>query len=81
EKPIYVGIDHRATLAERGQRNASKRQHTNGDKNNIDVSNSGTSNHRTRSRTHRQHKHQDSNDSSTSKVNHQSNKMSDPSQT
>ncbi|CAF1036875.1 unnamed protein product [Rotaria magnacalcarata] len=81
EKPIYVGIDHRATLAERGQRNASKRQHTNGDKNNIDVSNSSTSNHRTRSRTHRQHKHQDSNDSSTSKVNHQSNKMSDPSQT
>ncbi|CAF3629471.1 unnamed protein product [Rotaria socialis] len=78
EKPIYVGIDHRATLAERVQRNASKRQHTNGDKNNIDISNSSTSNHRTHSHAHHQHKHQDSNDSSTSKVNNQSNKMSGP---
>ncbi|CAF2344076.1 unnamed protein product [Rotaria sp. Silwood2] len=78
QKPIYVGIDHKATLAERGQRTATKRHHKDSDKNNLEPINSATTNHRTRSHKHHQHKNQESNDLSTSKVNVQSNKTVQP---
>jgi hypothetical protein len=63
QKPIYVGIDHRATLAERGQTKAIKRRHKNNDKNNSAT----TTNHRSSSHTHHQHKQQEVSDSSTLK--------------
>ncbi|CAF3368651.1 unnamed protein product [Rotaria sp. Silwood1] len=78
EKPIYVGIDHKATLAERGQKTANKRQRKDNDKNNSEQINSSTSNHKTRSHTHHQHKYPESNDLSTSQVNTQSNKTVQP---
>jgi len=76
QKPIYVGIDHRATLAERGQTTANKRHHKNNEKTNFDI----TNNHRTHSHTQHQHKHQELNDFSTSKNNIPSNKSVESSQ-
>lgn len=72
EKPIYVGIDHRATLAERGQTTAHKHHHKG--------NNDSTHNHRSRPHAHHQHKHHESSDSSPSKNNIQSNKSFDPAQ-
>lgn len=78
EKPIYVGIDHRATLAERGQRTAHKRQHTtNTDKTNAEGSNANTGSHRTRSHGHHQHKHPESIDSSATRSGAQLTRSSD----
>jgi hypothetical protein len=70
QKPIYVGIDHRATLAERGQTTANKHHH----KNNGDI----TNNNRTRPHTHHQHKHQEPNDSSNLKNNTSPRKSLEP---
>ncbi|CAF0896940.1 unnamed protein product [Rotaria sordida] len=78
QKPIYVGIDHKATLAERGQRTANQHHHKDNDKNNIESINSSTNNHRTRSHKHHQHKYQELNGLSTAKVNIQSNKTIEP---
>jgi len=58
EKPIYIGVDFQATLAERGQTNANKHRHRNGEKSHSDGLNSSANNHRTRSHTNHQHKHQ-----------------------
>jgi hypothetical protein len=76
QKPIYVGIDHRATLAERGQTKAVKRHHKNTDKTNSNT----TTNHRSSSHSHHQHKQQEFNDSSILKTITPSNKSFEPSQ-
>jgi len=58
EKPIYVGIDYNATLAERSQTIANKRHHKNGERNHSDELNSSSKNHRIRSQSNHPHKHQ-----------------------
>ena len=63
QKPIYVSIDHRATLAERGQTKADKRHHKNTEKS---TSTAG-SHHRSRGHGQLPNKHQESIDSSSSK--------------
>jgi hypothetical protein len=78
QKPIYVGIDHRATLAERGQTTTHKHHHKNGDKTNSDGPGSMKNNHRTRSHTHHQHKNQETNNVQSSRSNIQSNKPLEP---
>jgi hypothetical protein len=78
QKPIYVGIDHRATLAERGQTTTHKHHHKNGDKTNSDGPVSIKNNHRTRSHTHHQHKNQETNNVQSSRSNIQSNKPLEP---
>ena len=77
QKPIYVGIDHRATLAERGQTKASKRHHKNGEKNNSTTTNT----HRSNSHNHHQHKQQEFSDPSTAKNTLPSNKSFESLQT
>jgi hypothetical protein len=77
EKPIYVGIDHKATLAERGQTVAHKRHRKNGEKTPSDGSNSSISNHQTRSHTNHQHKHQRQTDSPKININTIPNKSFD----
>lgn len=72
EKPIYVGIDHRATLAERGQITAHKHHHKNNPENG--------NNHRSRSHTHHQHKHQEPNDSFNTRNNIPTIRSFDPTQ-
>jgi len=63
EKAIYVGIDYKATLAERGQTVANKRHGKNTEKNHSDRLNSSTDKHRSRSHTNHQHKHRAPTDS------------------
>jgi hypothetical protein len=63
EKAIYVGIDYKATLAERGQTVANKRHGKNTEKNHSDRLNSSTDKHRSRSHTNHQHKHRTPTDS------------------
>jgi hypothetical protein len=77
QKPIYVGIDHRATLAERGQRKAIKRHHNNNEKNNSTTTNT----HRSNSHNHHQHKQQEVSDPSISKSTIPSNKSFESLQT
>jgi hypothetical protein len=48
-KPIYIGIDHQATLAERGVIIANKRHRKNTEKNHSDGLNSTTNTHQSRS--------------------------------
>lgn len=65
QKPIYVSIDHRATLAERGQIKAGNRHHKNTEKNHSTTSN----HHRSRGHTQQQQssKHHESIDAPASK--------------
>lgn len=65
QKPIYVSIDHRATLAERGQTKADKHHHKNPDKSNSNA----TTHHRSRAHAQPPSKHQESIDPSSSKHN------------
>ncbi|UJR28107.1 hypothetical protein I4U23_009362 [Adineta vaga] len=67
QKPIYVGIDHKATLAERGQTTTHRRHHKSVEKTTPDMSVATTINHRTRSHAHHQHKHPDTNEIVSSK--------------
>jgi hypothetical protein len=65
-KPIYVGIDHRATLAERGQTVAHKRHRKSGERYlSSDELNSSTNNQRPRSHTHNSQKHRTGTESPT----------------
>lgn len=70
EKPIYVGIDHKATLAERGQAVAQKRRRKIREKNPSNGVNSPLNNHRTRAVT----AHRTPTDSPTSNIHTASNK-------
>jgi hypothetical protein len=63
EKPIYIGVDFQATLAERSQPNGKKHHRRNVEKTHSDGLNSSSNNHRVRSRTNHQHKHQTLTDS------------------
>ena len=72
QRAVYLGIDHRATLAERGQTTANKRHHKSTDKTN--------STHRSHTHSHHPPKHQDSSDSSISKSHISSTKSLEPSQ-
>jgi hypothetical protein len=78
QKPIYVGIDYKATLAERGQATAPKRHHKTNEKNHSDAVDS---NSRARPNTHHHHNNhrsQTSNDSSNSSSTQQQNRPSEP---
>ena len=77
QKPIYVGIDYRATLAERGQATAPKRHHKTNERNHSDAVDS---NSRARPNTHHHHHHrsQTSNDSSYSGSTQQQSRHSEP---
>jgi hypothetical protein len=76
EKPIYVGIDYEATLAERSQTNTNKRHRKNVEKHHSDGLNSSSKNHRIRSHPTHPHKHQTSTDSPKININIISNNKS-----
>ena len=78
-KPIYITIDHQATLAERDQRKAQKLHRRTRDKNNVGELHSNQNTHRTASHTRHQKKQHQLIDSSTSHNNVQSNNLSESS--
>ncbi|CAF0962441.1 unnamed protein product [Adineta ricciae] len=67
QKPIYVGIDHKATLAERGQTTTHRRHQKSVEKSSTDVSVTSITHQRPRSHAHHQHKHQETGENSSSK--------------
>jgi hypothetical protein len=76
QKPIYVGIDYKATLAERGQSTTNERQQKSTEKNHSDGLDS---NQRARPHVHHSHhKSRSSNDSSSTSNTLQSNRSSEP---
>ena len=81
EKPIYIGVDFQATLAERGQTNSSKRNRRNGEKSHSDGLNSSTNIHTVHPHSIRLHKHQTPTGSPKSNIETSLHKSSDSQRT